>query len=422
MCRNVYSAMKKWENNRIEDHFRPAPRCPGRILSRRDFLGGLAGIASAAAVGSLGAVAPGGEKSVPRAPVSLRLCKRYEFGMVREVLGRMLDEIGGVRRLVRNRHVLVKVNLVNSSEEDLGGMPLGLTVTVHPEVARALGSILVEYGARQVTFCDQLPFREPDPQAFDGYGFRIDDFNRVMDGRARFVNTRNRGSFRDYAYVRVPGGGILASAWEINRTYVESDVLISLAKLKSHVSGGITGGMKNLYGVPPSSLYGDDLGDRPDESAVGYRGDTMHNCSRRPLTSSTTFTGASVEGDHGFNVPRFIVDLASALPIDLTIIDGISTIQSAEGWWLGSMVTLTRPGLLIAGRNPVCTDAAAAAVMGFDPDAPDRSLPFVNGTNYLALARGLGMGENRLSRVEVGGIGLAAARHEFAPTYRRSSV
>ena len=29
-------------------------------------------------------------------------------------------------------------------------------------------------------------------------------------------------------------------------------------------------------------------------------------------------------------------------------------------------------GLLIAGRNPVCTDAVATAVMGFDPDAPDR--------------------------------------------------
>jgi uncharacterized protein (DUF362 family) len=126
-----------------------------------------------------------------------------------------------------------------------------------------------------------------------------------------------------------------------------------------------------------------------------------------------------VEGDHGYNVPRFIVDLASAFPIDLVVIDGISTIQTAEGWWLGSMVTVTRPGLLLAGRNPVCADAVAASVMGFDSDAADRTFPFVNGTNYLALARQKGLGENRIRRLEVGGIGLEAARFEFHPTYQR---
>ena len=98
----------------------------------------------------------------------------------------------------------------------------------------------------------------------------------------------------------------------------------------------------------------------------------MHNSTHRPLTSVPGFTGRSIEGDHGYNVPRFIVDLATAFPIRLAVIDGISTIQTAEGWWIGSMVSLTRPGLLIAGANAVCTDAVAAAVMGFDPEAADR--------------------------------------------------
>jgi hypothetical protein len=285
----------------------------------------------------------------------------------------------------------------------------------------ALGSLLVEYGARTVTFCDQLPFRAPDEAAFAGYGFKLKEFNQAMDGRARFENTRNRGRYRDYAWVKVPGGGELASAWEVNPTYVKTDVLVSLAKLKSHVSGGITGGLKNLFGVPPSSLYGDDLKGQPDEEAVGYRNATMHNCERRPLTSAASFTGRSVKGDHGFNVPRFIVDLAAAFPLQLVVIDGISTIQTAEGWWLGSMVSVTRPGLLIAGLNPVCTDAVAAAVMGFDPDAADRTFPFVNGSNYLALARRRGLGENRISQLEIGGVGLDAARFEFQPTYQRSA-
>lgn len=404
------------------NHFPEAiPRCPGGGLTRRDFLRGLAAASATLVAGAAPAIArpePASEPRVPRAVTALGLCQRYDYPAVRRTLGRMLDELGDVRRLVRRRHVTVKVNLVNTSAEDVAGVPLWLTVTVHPVVARALGSLLVEYGAREVVFCDQLPFRTPDPEAFAGYGFELDEFRAVMDDRVRFENTRNRGRHASYAWVKVPDGE-LATAWEVNRTYVDTDVLVSLTKLKSHVSGGITGALKNLFGVPPSSLYGEDLKDEPDENATGYRGATMHSCERLPLTSARSFTGRSVRGDHGYNVPRFIVDLAAAFPIHLAVIDGISTIQSAEGWWNGAMVSVTRPGVLIAGRNPVCTDAVAAAVMGFNPDAPDRTWPFVNGTNHLALARRRGLGENRLDRLEIAGVRLEAARFEFHPTYRR---
>jgi uncharacterized protein (DUF362 family) len=360
-----------------------------------------------------------GEKGARRGLTSIGLCKRYDFGEVRRTLAAMLDELEDVRSLVKGKHVTVKVNLVNTSEADVAGVPLWLTVTVHPIVAMALGSLLTDYGARAVAFCDQLPFRLPDEEAFLGYGFRLKEFNQAMDGRARFENTRNRGRHSDYAVVKVPDGGEVASAWEVNQAYVKSDVLVSLGKLKSHVSGGVTGGMKNLFGVPPSSLYGDDLKGEPDETAIGYRTDTMHTCTRKPLTSGGWFTGKCVPGDHGYNVPRFIVDLAAAFPIDLVVIDGISAIQTGEGWWLGSMVSVTRPGLLIAGRNPVCTDAVAAAVMGFNPDALDHTAPFINGTNYLALARRRGLGENRIDRLEITGVSLDRARFEYQPTYQR---
>jgi uncharacterized protein (DUF362 family) len=138
-----------------------------------------------------------------------------------------------------------------------------------------------------------------------------------------------------------------------------------------------------------------------------------------PLTSIPTYNGRFKLGEHGYNVPRLVVDLAAAFPIDLTIVDGISVIQCAEGWWLGSIVSLTSPGLLIAGRNPVCADAVAAAVMGFDPEAKEMTTPFANGSNYIALAREKGLGENRISNLEIGGVGLEKARFYFLPTYQR---
>lgn len=404
------------------------PVCPGGQLTRRDFLKGMIAASVALPVVSVGAenkqtdlFPPVDPERVRRSPVGIALCKRYDYKEVRKSLKMLFDRLGGIRSMVRNKRVTVKVNLVNTSQEDVYGIPLWLTVTVHPVVAKALGALLVENGATEVIFCDQLPFKQLDHQAFVGYGFNLSDFNKVMNGKAKFVNTRNRGDYKDYAWVKVPNGE-LATAWEVNKVYWDTDVIISLAKLKNHVSAGITAGMKNLFGIPPSSLYGDDLENEPSEDAVGYRNQTMHNCVRKPFTSAESFTGKSIRGDHGYNVPRFIVDLAEAFPVDLVVIDGISVIQTAEGWWNGSMVSVTRPGVLISGKNPVCTDSVAAAVMGFNPDTPDKTLPFVNGTNYLALARKRGLGENRISNIEVFGVDLARARFEFQPTFRRIAV
>ena len=410
------SHQKKFFNN--------APRCPGGLLTRRDFLKGTVAAAAIATVPSMNSAfsaTPDNSNRLSKSPVGIALCKRYNYREVKKSLGKLFDEIGGVRALVKNKRVTVKTNLVNTSGEDVYGVPLWLTVTVHPFVAMAMGSLFVDYGAREVVFCDQLPFRLPDAKAFYGYGFNLKIFNDAMNGRAKFLNTRNKGSFKDYAFVKVPDGE-LASAWEVNRIYADTDVFVSLGKLKNHVSAGITGGMKNMFGIPPSSLYGDDLKDEPDENAVGYRNQSMHNCTRKPFTSSETFTGKSIEGEHGYNVPRFVVDLAAAFPIHLVVLDAISVLQTAEGWWIGSLVSVTHPGLLIAGTNPVSTDAVATAAMGFNPDAQDKMLPFVNGTNYLALARKRGLGENRISNIDIVGVKLEQARFEYQPTFRRSAL
>ncbi|MCX8107671.1 MAG: hypothetical protein N3G20_02590, partial [Verrucomicrobiae bacterium] len=159
-------------------------------MTRREFVAGL--IAGAGFLGASGFSVADDGSSAPAGPVGIGLCKSYEYRAVRRVLRKVLSQLGGVDRLVRGKHVTVKVNLVNTSREDIGGVPVWLTVTVHPVVAMALGSLVVEYGARRVTFCDQLPFRCSDEEAFAGYGFRLAEFQSAMDGRARFLNTRNR--------------------------------------------------------------------------------------------------------------------------------------------------------------------------------------------------------------------------------------
>ena len=112
-----------------------------------------------------------------------------------------------------------------------------------------------------------------------------------------------------------------------------------------------------------------------------------------------------------YRVPRHTVDAVGIRPIDLVILDGVETVSGGEGPWVGRLAA-QEPGLLLAGRNPVCTDAIATAVMGYDPMAAPGTGPFP-GDNHLALAAELGLGTHDPKQIEVVGLPLAEARHPF---------
>lgn len=45
------------------------------------------------------------------------------------------------------------------------------------------------------------------------------------------------------------------SALDLNQAYEDTDVMVSLAKMKNHLTAGVTLSMKNLFGITPNSLY-----------------------------------------------------------------------------------------------------------------------------------------------------------------------
>jgi hypothetical protein len=54
---------------------------------------------------------------------------------------------------------------------------------------------------------------------------------------------------------------------------------------------------------------------------------------------------------------------------------------------------MVKPGVLIAGLNPVTTDVVSTAVMGYYPRAPRGTAPFQRCENTLLLAEGHGVGK-----------------------------
>ena len=119
--------------------------------------------------------------------------------------------------------------------------------------------------------------------------------------------------------------------------------------------------------------------------------------------------------DPTWRVPRITVDVCAARPIHLAIVDGITSMSGGEGPWSGeSRLKVVTPGVLIAGLNPVSTDAVATAVMGYvDPRAPRGVKPFQGCDNHLLLAEQAGLGIADLAQIEVCGMPIETARYPY---------
>src|ERR1017187_7368112 len=87
-------------------------------------------------------------------------------------------------------------------------------------------------------------------------------------------------------------------------------------------------------------------------------------------------------------------------------------IAGREGPWVRG-VRRVQPGVLLAGLNPVSTDAVAAAVMGYDPRAARGTAPFRTCENTLLLAEQHGVGSADLRRIDVRGVPIAGAMYRY---------
>ena len=228
-----------------------------------------------------------------------------------------------------------------------------------------------------------------------------------------FENTNNLGKGKKYSRLKVPGQAYMFPAYDLNHAYEDTDVFVSMAKLKNHATCGVTLSMKNCFGITPASIYGDDAGEfEPNEKPNSGRVTAMHEGKRKPARSAPQELDAKSSRDPGYRMPHIVAELITARPIDLAIIDGIESIAGGEGPWIQGL-RLVQPGVLIAGTNPVNTDAVATAVMGYDPRALKGVAPFRNCDNTLLLAERLGAGSAELNRIEVAGVSIAKAVYPF---------
>lgn len=144
--------------------------------------------------------------------------------------------------------------------------------------------------------------------------------------------------------------------YELSSILADVDLFVSVQKMKSHHLGGVTLSIKNLFGLPPGQLYG-----APKV--------TLHSTIR---------------------LPGVLADLTQLFAPEICLIDGIVGCNYVE--WCQAGADPVASGVLVAGNNPVATDAVAARIMGADPEARRGTSPFLRADNHIQLASSLGLG------------------------------
>lgn len=345
---------------------------------------------------------------VPNADVAIASCKTYAAQEVRAAYDRCFDLLGGVRSLVKDKTVTIKINLTGTNFTDFLDRPVGETYMTHESTARALAAALFDAGAKRIVFVESTQSRATLDETLSLAGWDVRALSAL--GKVEYENTRNLGSSKSYSHIKVPGDGLMFSSFDVNRRFTDTDVMVSLCKLKNHITAGVTLSMKNMFGITPNSLYGDEAG---REDATAGRG-PLHN--RNESVKLPGLKEGIASNSAMWRVPRIIVDEIAARPLHLCVIDGITSMSGGEGPWCSNANPLkfVDPGVLIVGFNPVATDAVGTMVMGYqDPRALRGQKPFAFCDNHLLMAEQAGLGPADISKIDVRGLSIEKARYAY---------
>ena len=237
---------------------------------------------------------------------------------------------------------LIKVNFITTKNWETGA-------TTDPVVVEAIINKLRDIGVEALVVESDATMTNAD-KACVASGMK-DMCDRVG---VRFINLRHEA---EKVELKVPNPMTLDTI-KVPKIVTES-AIISAAKLKTHVETGVTLGMKNMFGLLPDKFKGK------------Y---------------------------HVRGMDKVIVDINTVLKPTLTVIDGFVGMEG-KGPVHGNPV---RMNTIIAGADPVATDATATRVMGIDPQTIE----------HIKWGHERGLGE--MYNVEVVGDGVDSVKRIFA--------
>jgi len=311
-------------------------------MTRRKF----AGLSAAAVVGTYAGIKLQRPPKLPDGPVgksAVAIIKARSYSD--DLVSRMLQGIQECGLDVRGKRVLLKPNLVEFD-------PATVINTDAAVIAAAL-EVFTQLGAREV-------------KIGEGPGHRRDTLDLADDARYRANVPKFESIFTDLNRDDVSSIGSFAGEPEFYfpNTVLAADLIVSLAKMKTHHWAGATLSMKNFFGVVPGSVYG------WPKNKLHYLG----------------IAESVVALNRQFRSKAF------------AIVDGVIGMEGN-----GPIQGTPKPaGVLVMGRDLVAVDSTCARIMGIDPEK----------ISYLSMAADLG--HVHTGRIEQRGETVASVQTNFA--------
>ncbi len=247
-------------------------------------------------------------------PVVFVPCKTYQKNDINQATNQLFTELGGLNQFIQpGQKVLLKVNLLMKK-------PPEAAVTTHPALVEAVVNQVHALGAK--TIIADSPGGPFTKSWLKGI-YRETGMEEVAQRTGAELNWNFNQ--QNYAY---PEGKILKQI-TLAQIIKEVDVIISLAKLKTHGFTIYTGAVKNLFGTIPGLLKAD---------------------YHLRMSNVKDFS-------------EMLVDIAELVRPQLTIMDAVIAMEGAGP----SAGDLKEVGLLAASTNPHALDLAFCHLIGLDP-------------------------------------------------------
>ena len=246
-------------------------------------------------------------------PVFLTSCPSYEFPVLQAAVERAADALGLERYIRPGMQVLLKPNLLMKARPDRA-------VVTHPLVTAAIGVYLQRLGA-SIMIADS-PGGIYSPAVLKGI-YAACGYEDVAREHGFTLNTDC-----SYRPLETPNGR-RSKVFQVISPALDADLIVDIAKLKSHCMTGLSGAVKNLFGVVPGLMKPELHCRFPDKEHFG----------------------------------EMLADLCEAIAPRIAFVDAVTAME-------GNGPSGGKPrqvGLLAASTSPFPLDVACAAIAGMDP-------------------------------------------------------
>lgn len=170
--------------------------------------------------------------------VAVIRCESYEYKEVKKAILKGFELIGGLEGIVKpEERILLKPNLLTAETPER-------CATTHPAVFKAVAEILKDAGARLSYGDSPATFKMEAAAKKSG----IEEAAREVGVKASDFEKGEEVVYKE---------GIQNKRFVIAKGVLESDGLISIAKLKTHGLTKMTGAVKNQFGCIPGKLKGE---------------------------------------------------------------------------------------------------------------------------------------------------------------------